>query len=99
MSWWDAVSACIAFGNKQLLSPSDLVDGFEMGLMSQTRVNSTFGNTLYEKGWGSSGNPYVWSNVLHDSCHAYDVSLREGMVFASSYGGRNHSSYRYAVCK
>ena len=93
MSWWDAVSACKALGNKSLLSLSELVDGFETGMGSADLTNTTLGDDLYEKGWNSSGNPYIWSS--YSSYHAYYMSLSSGFV-----GGSNrYDSNYYAVCR
>ena len=52
MSWWDAVSACEALGNKQLLSRYDLTQSCnydDTGCSSTSTKLSDFGMALYEK--------------------------------------------------
>ena len=97
MSWWDAVTACEALGNKSLLSPSELVDGFEVGVSSADLKNTTLGDALYEKGWNSFGYAYIWTSVLYNSCNAYLVNLLHGSVSNCSRNDRNYNGY--AVCR
>ena len=97
MSWWDAVSACKALGNKQLLTVEDIVvrnDDDTTGYLSSEHVKTAIGEELYEKGWNSSGDPGIWSSILYDSCYAYYVYLDDGGV---DYSVR--TNYRYAVCR
>ena len=99
MSWWDAVSACKALGNKQLLTVEDIVvrnDDDTTGYLSNSHVKTAIGEELYEKGLGSSRYPYIWSSILYNSCLAYGVDLGNGGVFS----GNRVINYRaYAVCR
>ena len=98
MSWWDAVSACKALGNKQLLTVEDIVvrnDDDTTGYLSSEHVKTSVGEALYEKGWNSSGYPYIWSSILPSSCSAYFVYLNNGYVYSNGRNGRS----LYAVCR
>ncbi len=101
MSWWDAVSACKALGNKQLLTVEDIVvrnDGDTTGYSSSEHVKTSVGEALYSE----MGSKLIWSSILSDSCYAYYVRLSGGYVYSGH--GRNYdytygdNSY-YAVCR
>ena len=93
MSWWDAVSACKALGNKQLLTVEDIVvrnDDDTTGYLSNSHVKTSVGEELYSE----MGSKYIWSSILYNSCYAYGVALYRGGV---GNGSRNASDY--AVCR
>ena len=93
MSWWDAVSACKALGNKQLLTVEDIVvrnDDDTTGYLDSEHVKTSVGEALYSK----IGGYTMWSSILYNSCCAYYVSLKLGLVDYSS-----RLSNRYAVCR
>ena len=98
MTWWDAVSACKALGNKQLLTVEDIVvrnDDDTIAYLSHEHVKTSVGEALYS----AMGNKPIWSSILYNSCAAYYVYLNFGDVYYS--GERNYSDYPslYAVCR
>ncbi|MBQ9738286.1 MAG: hypothetical protein IJV75_02085 [Alphaproteobacteria bacterium] len=106
MSWWDAVSACEALGNKKLLTVKDILvlgDDDMREYMDYNHVKTALGKALYEKVWGSSGYPYIWSSIVMWSCSVYGVYLHNGS-FDAFFGRDSHpigSDYYggYAVCR
>ncbi len=95
MSWWDAVSACKALGNKQLLTVEDIVVGNDddtTGYLSSEPVKPSVGEALYSEMGGYS----IWSSILYDSCSASTVYLLDGSV--SNDYRYSYRSY-YAVCR
>ena len=96
MTWWDAVSACKALGNKQLLTVEDIVvrnDDDTTGYFSYEHVKTSVGEALYSE----MGGEHIWSSTLWDSCSAYWVSLEAGHV---RFDWRNYgTSDSYAVCR
>ena len=98
MSWWDAQSACDALGNKQLLSIYELVNNFDdnIGYGCQDLTNTALGNALYEKGWSSSGSPYILSNTVYSSCSVLYVDLKSGFVSGNTF---YDNDFFYAVCR
>ena len=100
MSWWNAVSACKALGNKQLLTVEDIVvrnDGDTTGYLTDDHVKTSLGKELYSE----MGYKDIWSSILYDSCRAYIVNLNNGYV---RYIDRDLSDTRgyngfYAVCR
>ena len=106
MSWWDAVSACEAHGNKKLLTVEDILvlsDDDIRECVGYNHVKTDLGKALYEKVWGSSGYPYIWSSIVSWSCSVYGVYLHDGSL-DTFFGRDSHpigSDYYggYAVCR
>ena len=96
MSWWDAVSACKALGNKKLLSVYDLVGDWDgTGPNSSGELTNT---ALTEALYSEMGGVHIWSSNLYDSCVMYLVylNLTNGHISTSS---RLPDNYAYAVCR
>ena len=95
MSWWDAVSACEALGNKKLLSVYDFVsdwDGTDINSSGEL-TKTALTEALYSEIWGNN----AWSSILYNSCYAYHVDQFNGHI---DYSGRNDDSNQtYAVCR
>ncbi|MBR5130302.1 MAG: hypothetical protein IKV03_03670 [Alphaproteobacteria bacterium] len=93
ISYWDAVAACKALGNKTLVSVSDLIagwDGTDSTTKNYTRYSLAANDAL-------SGKLNIWTSNLHsDSCHAYIVERMFGYVYKS---GRANDGGVYALCK
>ena len=102
MSWWDAVSACKALGNKQLLSVYDFIDSADdTGQSSYVDIQTAFGKELFEKAWNSSINAYIWLKEPTDKTHATYMFYvaNDGYVwFNFMYTRENNNSF-YAVCR
>jgi hypothetical protein len=104
MSWWDAVSACEALGNKKLLAVEDIVvrnDSDTTGSLSNSdngNIKTAVGVSLYEKGWGSSGTVYIWTTTMESSCYPYYVSMPSGYT-GDDGPSRNDGLSMSAVCK
>jgi type II secretory pathway pseudopilin PulG len=99
MSWWDAVSACKALGNKKLLSSSDLLSDFDiMENGSGGYQKTALANALYN----SYGVYSIWLKYKI-YCSGYVVQLADGFVFNSVnlHDANSNSGYHYshALCK
>ena len=102
MSWWDAISACEALGNKKLLTVYDLVSDWDnTGPVSTTHYSkSPLGNALYNLIWNNSGNPGVWTSSLDGACYAYNVYLGDVWIMNDWIDHKGNRTYaRYVICK
>ncbi len=102
MTWWDAVSACKALGNKKLLSVYDLVEDFD-STSEESCCDTPYtalNKALYEKGWGNNALIAIWTSTIHESCSAYSVNMDEGRINFSANRNSSYSHHHtYAVCK
>ena len=115
MSWWDAVSACKALGNKKLLSVEDMIIRFDddvIGSYSNPGEDTIsyashpghelteLGKALYNKGWNNTGSADVWSNILLEYNSCYAYPVELNSGIVSGYGGnRNENNRMYAICR
>ena len=100
MSWWDAVSACKALGNKTLLTVSDLADNFDTTGNGCSSVTITsLGNELCAEGWSycltKADFVGIWTRNLYDIGSGFFVLINDGLVTIDPRSDKN----RYAVCK
>ncbi len=94
MSWWDAVSACKALGNRKLLAIEDIIVSNDGKIGDPTIVGEALNSEM--------GSKNIWTNNLYDSRQAYSVSV--GTVSGNiNFFACNQSSVLfygiYAVCR
>jgi hypothetical protein len=100
MTWWDGMSACKAMG-KKMINHNEITQSCSASDTDCSSVNTklnAIGKFLYEVVWSNGQYVYVWSNVVYDSCNAYDVHLSRGMVEESGYRTNYYQGF-YAICK
>ena len=97
MSWWDAVSACKALGNKSLLSHHEIAIPCNQADDTGCSSTDTKLNTLGEMLYSEMGGDVIWSSILFSSCDAYYVSLYGGNV--NTLDRNDYYANLYAVCK
>ena len=115
MSWWDAVSACEALGNKQLLNVEDMIIRFDDDVIGSSsnpdddtisyashpgHERTELGKALYNsKGWNNTDLASVWSNVLVPHDSCYAYPVELATGTVSGYGGVRNENRQYAICR
>ena len=103
MSWWDAVSACEALGNKKLLSVYDFIGDWDgtgpnsSGDLTQTALSEA----LYYNGLNDVDGAVWTSTPYNDACNVYYVYPGySGVYYNQRIDGDGYYSYEYyAVCR
>lgn len=94
ISWWDADAGCKALGSDGLVGVSDLVTGWA-GKDDSSRHKFTALGAALQSHLGI--DYYVWTSDDYDSCYAFVVSLRNGIIY---YNLRTkHYANTFAVCR
>ncbi len=99
MSWWDAVSACKALGNKQLLSVYDFVsdwDGTSFGSAFTYSTPTSLANKLNTELNGEQNNVWLWTNTNGQECAHMRFGFQYNNIDSTSNGS---SIYAQAFCK